>query len=104
MTRHAGPRRFEHTRVRGHCSVRPPLMHVALTSFANVSLPRRVAGFTWNQVHLLLGFQALVMMLCFLIRDKSSLSFGVGFALMFIASIGLMVGAIMRDREPASTL
>jgi hypothetical protein len=79
-------------------------LHVALTSFANVSLQRRVAGFTWNQVHLLLAFQALVMMLAFLIRDKSVYAFGIGFVLMLLASVGLMVGAIMRDREPASTL
>jgi hypothetical protein len=79
-------------------------LHVAGTSFANVSLPPRVAGFTWNQIHLLLGFQAAVMMLCWLARDKSALGFGIGFVFMLLASVALLVGAIMRSREPAATL
>jgi hypothetical protein len=79
-------------------------LHVAGTSFANMTFPPRVAGFSWNQVHLLLGFQSTVMMVCWLARDKSVLSFGVGFTVMLLAAVGLLVGAIMRSREPASTI
>jgi hypothetical protein len=77
---------------------------VALTAFANVNLPARVLGFTWNQIHILLGFQATVMMICWLIVDKSILSFGIGFFLMLVASIALLVGAVLRSREIAPSL
>jgi hypothetical protein len=83
-------------------------LHVAGTSFANVTLPPRVAGFSWNQVHLLLGFQATVMMVCWLARDKgssfASLGFGIGFVLMLLGAVALLVGAIMRSRETAATI
>ncbi len=77
-------------------------LHVALTTFANVSLPDRVLGFTWDQVHVALGFQATVMMLAFLVRDKGLFDFGVGFFLMLLAAIALLVGAVMRTREGAT--
>jgi hypothetical protein len=77
---------------------------VALTSFASVNLPSRVLGFTWNQIHILLGFQATVMMICWLIVAKRGLSFGIGFFLMLVASIALLVGAVMRSREIAPRL
>jgi hypothetical protein len=83
-------------------------LHVAGTSFANVTLPPRVAGFSWNQIHLLLGFQATVMMVCWLLRDRglsfAHLGYGIGFMLMLLAAVALLVGAIMRSREPASTI
>lgn len=74
---------------------------VALTAFAKVKLPERVLGFTWNQLHLLLGAQAAVMMLAFLVTDSPDK--GIGFWLMLLASIGLVVGAVLREREPATT-
>jgi hypothetical protein len=76
-------------------------LQVALTAFANVNLPDRVLGLTWNQIHVALGFQATIMMLAFLIRDKSILDFGIGFFLMLIAAVALLVGAVMREREAA---
>jgi hypothetical protein len=78
--------------------------HVAVTAFAaNVNLPDRVLGLTWNQVHLALGFQATIMMITYLIRDKGGLTFGIGFWFMLIAAIALLVGAILRMREPAGS-
>ncbi len=75
---------------------------VAVAAFAsNVNLPDRVLGFTWNQIHLLLAFQATVMMIAYLIRNKGGLDWGIGFWLMLFAAIGLLVGAILRAREPA---
>ena len=78
-------------------------VHVAVTAFANVDLPDRVLGLTWDQVHLALGFQCAITMIVFLVRDKSVLDFGIGFFLMLIAAVGLLVGAIMRQREGAPT-
>src|SRR5215210_1563406 len=77
--------------------------HVAVTTFASVDLPDRVLGFTWNQIHLILGFQATIMMLAYLIRDKGGLDLGVGFWLMLLSAIALLVGAILRAREAEST-
>jgi hypothetical protein len=78
-------------------------LQVALTTFADVSLPDRVLGFDWKQIHLLLAIQAALLMLCFLVRDNSVLDFGFGFWLMLLASIALVVGAVMLSQEPAQT-
>ena len=75
--------------------------HVAATAFANVNLPDRVLTLTWDQVHIALGFQATIMMIAFLVRDNGFFDFGIGFWLMLLASIALLVGAIMRQRETA---
>jgi hypothetical protein len=77
-------------------------LQVGLTNFANVKLPDRVLGFDWTQIHLLLAIQSALLMLCYLLVDKSGLSYGVGFWLMLVASIGLVVGAVMLAREPAT--
>jgi hypothetical protein len=77
-------------------------LQVGLTNFANVTLPERVLGFEWPQIHLLLAAQALLLMLCYLAVDNGSASYGIGFWLMFLASIGLVVGAVMLAREPAA--
>jgi hypothetical protein len=75
--------------------------HVALTAFASVNLPDRPLTFTWDQVHIALGFQSTIMMIAFLLRDKGFLDFGIGFWLMLLSAIALLVGAIMRQRETA---
>jgi hypothetical protein len=76
--------------------------HVALTTFVpGVRVPPRVLGLSWEQIHLALGFQSAVFMGAYLIRDKSILDFGLGFYLMFLAAIGLVVGAILRTLAPA---
>lgn len=77
---------------------------VGLSTFASgVSLPDTPLGLSWDQVHLALGFQATLMMLAFLIRSKSSLSFGIGFWLMLLSAIALLVGAIMRVAGAGAT-
>jgi hypothetical protein len=76
---------------------------VALSSFApQVHLPEKLYGFTWNQVHLALAAQSLTMMLAFLIQN-TGFDRGAGLWLMLLASIALVVGAVLRTREPAST-
>jgi hypothetical protein len=76
--------------------------HVAITTFADVSLPAHLLGFDWKQIQLLLGIQSALLMVCFLIVDHSVLSFGIGFWLMLLSAIALAVGAVMLSREPAS--
>ena len=70
---------------------------VAVVTFASgVSLPDKLLGLSWDQVHLALGFQATLMMLAFLIRSRGGASLGIGFWLMLLSAIALLVGAIMR--------
>lgn len=77
---------------------------VALAAFApNVSVPEKVLGLSWDQVHLALGFQAAVMMVAFLVTSRGGLSLGIGFWLMLLAGIALLVGAIMRVTGAGST-
>jgi hypothetical protein len=77
---------------------------VALTTFAtNVKVPEKIAGFDWNQIHLVLGVQSAIMMLAFLVQDIGLLERGAGYWLMLLAAIALVVGAVLRVREPAST-
>jgi hypothetical protein len=76
---------------------------VIVTFFRGVAMPSRLLGMTWAQVHLALGFQALVMMLAFLIQDVGEFEHGTGFWLMLIAAIGLFLGGLMKMRSPAGT-
>ena len=79
-------------------------VQVALATFApSTNLPDRLLGFTWDQIHLLLAFQVAIMMLAYLTRDKGGLDWGIGFWLMLLAAVALMVGAILRTRDPAGT-
>jgi len=77
--------------------------HVAVVAFApGVHMPERVLGFTWTQIHLVLGFQATIMMLAFLIQSTTPLDKGIGLFLMLLAAIALLVGAVLRMQEQPS--
>lgn len=76
---------------------------VALMVFAGTNMPEKVVGFTVTQLHLILGFFALLIAVGFLIRSKGGTDFGVGFWFLLIASIGLFVGAILEmTQKPAA--
>jgi hypothetical protein len=76
---------------------------VAVAGFApEVNLPDRVLGLSWTQIHLVLGFQATIMMLAFLIQDTGIFDKGVGLFLMLLAAIALLVGAVLRMQERPS--
>lgn len=77
--------------------------HVALTKLTGTSVPDRVAGFTWTQIHLVLGLWATLTMLGVALIDTDPADKAIGLWLSFIAAIALLVGAIMRDREPAES-
>ncbi len=76
-------------------------VHIGLTTFASVNLPDKVLGLGWIQIHLALAFQAVALMVTFLIVEKGGADIGIGLWLMLIASILLIVGAVMRERESA---
>ena len=76
---------------------------VAVVGFASgVKLPEKVLGLSWTQIHLVLGFQATIMMLAFLVQDTGGYDKGIGLYLMLLAAIALLVGAILRAQETAS--
>lgn len=77
---------------------------VALTVFADVSLPNEVLTLTWKQIYFVLAFASFFILLGFLLVDVSGLfDKGIGFWLMFIASIGLVVGSVMELQDKSST-
>jgi uncharacterized membrane protein len=66
-------------------------------------MSRRVADFTWEQIHLVLALLALVIVLCYVVVDKSSstatISFGVGYYVNFVGSGALLIGAVLLRNE-----
>lgn len=74
-------------------------IQVALDRVARVSMPRRVSDFTWEQIHMVLGIFALLMVLGYIIVEKVLVSFDLGFYLVFLTSAGLVVGAVLLRQE-----
>jgi len=74
---------------------------IALTRFAGVQLPAQVAGFSWTQIHLVLGFFAALYALAFLVV-KIGADRKIGFWLILIGCVGSLVGAIMLTKEPTA--
>jgi hypothetical protein len=70
-----------------------------LSAFANVNLPERVLGFTWTQVNLVLAVFAGLLAIGFLIQDSFGLDKGIGLWLGFLASAGLVTGAVMEHMQ-----
>jgi hypothetical protein len=70
---------------------------IALTKFASMNLPERVLGFTWEQVHLVLGLLAGLMAVGWLITDTGDKQ--IGLWLEILGGIALAVGAVMMQRE-----
>ena len=73
---------------------------VVLPKYTNVTLPATVMSFTWVQIHLVLGFIAALLTVSYLLAGDE---FAIGFFLSLIAGIGLLVGAVMLNQEPASS-
>jgi hypothetical protein len=76
-------------------------LQIGLSAFANVQFPARIAGFTWEQIHLVLGLFAVLVAIGYLLVDKGGADFGFGFYLMLLGSIALLVGAVLINRERA---
>jgi hypothetical protein len=77
-------------------------IQVILTKLANVDLGPGIAGFTWVQVHLALGFFAVIDSLAFMVVDKGGAGIGVGLIFMLIGSVACFVGAILLMNERAT--
>lgn len=73
--------------------------HIALTKFANVNLPEKVLDFTWDQIHVVLSIGAVGLMIGFLIREDGGFDKGIGYWLLFLGSIALVIGAVLRVQE-----
>lgn len=70
---------------------------IALTKFAGVKLPEQVVGFTWEQVHLVLGILAGAMAVAWLLTDTGDKQ--IGLWLEVLGGIALAVGALIMQRE-----
>jgi len=65
------------------------------------NMPDHVGGFSWTQIDVLLGIWALLSVIAVAFEDFGYGDKGIGLWLTLIASAGLLVGALMRSREPA---
>ena len=72
-------------------------LQIGLTKFAGVNLPDQVAGFTWEQVQLVLGLLAGLMAVGWLLTDTGDKQ--IGLWLEMLGGIALAVGAVMMQRE-----
>lgn len=75
---------------------------VLLRAFApRVRLGDGLLSLNWDQLHLVLAAQALVLMVAWVLVDTGQFDRGAGFWLMLVCSVGLVVGAVLRARETA---
>jgi hypothetical protein len=72
-------------------------LQIGLTKFANVKLPAQLAGFTWEQLHLVLGLLTGFMAIGWLLTDLASKGFG--YWLEVLGGIAIAAGALVLQRE-----
>jgi len=72
-------------------------LEVGLSALARVKLPRRVAGFTWEQIHLVLGLMAGLMAVAWFVTDTGKKPLGQW--LEIAGGVALAVGALNLQRE-----
>ncbi|MET0626883.1 MAG: hypothetical protein ABW033_00320 [Acidimicrobiia bacterium] len=79
-------------------------LQIALAKFTRVTLPSRPLGFTWEQIHLVLGFFATLYAVAFLLNDRGfGTSFGIGFWAILIACVASLIGAVLLQKERAGS-
>jgi hypothetical protein len=78
-------------------------LQVVLANLFNVDLGPGIGGFTWPQVHLALGFFAVIDSLAFMVVDKGGYSVGIGLVFMLIGSVVCFVGAVLITNERATS-
>ena len=71
--------------------------HIAVTKYAAVNLPPRVLGYTWEQIHLVLGLLAGFMAIGWFVTNVGTR--GVGMWIEVIGGIALAAGAVTLQRE-----
>jgi hypothetical protein len=72
-------------------------VQVALTALVGMRLPARVAGFTWEQIHLVLGLMAGLMAVSWLVTNSGKKP--IGQWLEIAGGVALAIGAIRMQRE-----
>jgi hypothetical protein len=72
-------------------------VEIAVTDLGGVKLPGRVAGFTWEQIHLVLGLMAGLMAVAWFVTDTGKKP--VGQWIEIAGGIALAVGALNLQRE-----
>ena len=70
---------------------------VGLARFANLTLPDKVLGFTWEQGQLLFGLLAGLMAVGWLVTDIASK--GIGYWLEVLGGIAIAAGAVVLQGE-----
>jgi len=71
--------------------------HIGITKYAGVNLPPRVFGFTWEQIHLVLGLLAGAMAVGWFVTNVGKR--GVGMWFEILGGIALAAGAVTLQRE-----
>jgi hypothetical protein len=71
--------------------------HIALTKYAAVNLPPRVFGFTWEQIHLVVGLFAGFMAIGWFVTNVDKR--GVGLWIEVIGGVALAAGSVTLQRE-----
>ena len=75
-------------------------VQVVLAWLRGAQMPDHVGAFSWTQIHLLLGLWALLSVIAVAFEDFGYGDKGIGLWLTLIASAGLLLGALLRLREP----
>ena len=71
--------------------------HIGVTKYVGVKLPPRIFGFTWEQIHLVLGLLAGAMAVGWFVTNVGKR--GVGMWFEIIGGIALAAGAVNLQRE-----
>lgn len=77
-------------------------LQVVLSKVVNLDLGPGIAGFSWVQVHLALGFFAVIDSLAFLVVKRGGRDIGIGLIFILIGSVACFVGAILLRNERGS--
>lgn len=78
-------------------------VQILLTQLLNVDLGSGIAGFTWPQVHVALGFFATILSVAYLLVSKGGGGIGVGLIFMLLGSAACLAGAILLGNEGAKS-
>lgn len=82
------------------------MVQVLADRLAGGSPSRGIGDFTWEQLLLVAAVGAAVVAVCYLIRSREpGATFGLGFYVDLVASVALVVGAVMirKERRPTTT-
>ena len=74
-------------------------VQILATKLGGVNAPSQVMGFSWPQIHLVLGIFALLNMLGIFLAAEEGIDTGIGLIIGLLASIGLVVGAVLLNQE-----